>query len=126
MARTLLTPQLINPQNAANLTAFNVTTVAAAGVAPAGTGTGNGVQFFCSPGQTLLLVSLGSTPSTPTIAAGAVSAAFTLNPLVVNDLSILGSFYSAMFLPGGGQLVGVDFSSITNVKCVALQLAGIY
>jgi hypothetical protein len=30
-----------------------------------------------------------------------------------------------MFL-AGTQNVGVDFTAVTNIKCVALQLAGIY
>lgn len=125
MARTTLTPVVMAPQAAANLAAFNLTTVAAAGVAPAGTGAGNGVQFYNSPGQTLLLVSVGTTVTTPTIAAGAVSAAVVLTALVASDLATLGPFWSAMFLTGT-QLVGVDFSSITNIKCVAVQIGSVY
>ena len=125
MARTVLTPVLMPPQQASNLNALNLTTIAAAGSAPGGTGTGNGVQFPNSPGQTFLLVSLGSTAATPTIAAGGIAAAVTLNALVINDLSVLGPFWSAMFLAGTVS-VGVDFSAVTSVKCVAIQLAGVY
>jgi hypothetical protein len=125
VARTTLTPVLWTPNSAANLAASNLTTLAAAGVAPAGTGTGNGVQFYNSPGQTFLLVSVGTTATTPTIAAGAVAAAVTLNALAVSALSVLPAFWSAMFL-AGTQNVGVDFSSVTNIKCVAVQMAGIY
>lgn len=125
MARTTLTPVLMSPQQASNLAAFNLTSVAAAGTAPGGTGTGNGVQFYNSPGQTWLLVSVGTTVTTPTIAAGGISAAVTLNALTASALESLGPFWSAMFL-AGTQNVGVDFSSVTNIKCVAVQLAGIY
>lgn len=125
MARTVLTPVLMSPQQASNLAALNLTTIAAAGVAPGGTGIGNGVQFANSPGQTWLLVSVGATATTPTIAVGGVAAAVTLSALAINDLSAIGPFWSAMFLPGT-QLVGVDFSSVTTIKCVAVQLAGIY
>jgi hypothetical protein len=125
MARTTLVPVLMPPQAAANLAALNLTAIAAAGVAPAGTGTGNGVQFPNSPGQTFLLVSVGTTVTTPTIATGAVSAAVTLNALTASVLATLGPFWSAMFL-AGTQLVGVDFSSVTNIKCVAVQLGAVY
>lgn len=126
MARTTLTPVLVSPQNSANLAALDLTALAALGVAPGGTGAGNGVQFYNSPGQTLLVVSLGTTVSTPTIAAGVISAAVALNALTVSHISVLGPFYSAMFLSGGQQMVGVDFSSVTNVLCTAAQLAGIF
>lgn len=126
MARTTLTPVLINPQNSGNLNALDLTALAALGVAPGGTGTGNGVQFFNSPGQTLLVVSLGSTASTPTIAAGVIAAAVTLNALTVNHISVLGNFYSAMFLAGGNDFVGVDFSSVTGVLCTAVQCAPVF
>jgi hypothetical protein len=125
MARTTLTPVILSPQSAANLSAANFTALAAAGTAPAGTGTGNGVQFYNSPGQTLLLVSVGTTVTTPTIAAGAISAAVTLNALTVSTLEVLGAFWSAMFL-AGTQNVAVDFSSITNILCRAVQLGSIY
>lgn len=126
MARTTLTPTVMNPQNAANLAALDLTALAAAGTAPSGTGTGNGVQFYNSPGQTWLVVSLGTTASTPTIAAGAISAAVTLNALTVSHISLLGPFYAAMYLSGTVQLVGVDFSSITNVLCAAVQMGSMF
>jgi hypothetical protein len=125
VARTTLTPVILNPQQASNLSAANFTALAAAGTAPAGTGTGNGVQFYNSPGQTLLLVSVGTTATTPTIAAGAISAAVTLSALTVSTLEVLGAFWSAMFLVGT-QNVGVDFSSVTNILCRAVQLGSIY
>lgn len=125
MARTTLAPVLLSPQNAASLSAANLTTLAAAGTAPGGTGTGNGVQFYNSPGQTWLLVSVGATATTPTIAAGYLAAAVTLNALTINDLAAIGPFYSAMFLTGTTD-AGVDFSSVTSIKCVAIQLAGIF
>lgn len=125
MARATLVPVVMAAQNAANLASLNLTTAAAAGTAPSGTGTGNGVQFPNSPGQTFLLVSVGGTATTPTIAVGAVSAAVTLTALTINDLSVIGPFWSAMFLTGT-VTVGVDFSSVTSIKCVAIQLAGVY
>jgi hypothetical protein len=124
VTRLTLTPVVLTPNNAANLAAANFTALAAAGHAPSGTGTGNGVQFPFSPGQTFLLVSVGSTATTPTIAAGLISAAVTLNALAVSALAVLPSFYSAMLMANG--MVGVDFSSVTGVLCTAIQLAGVY
>jgi hypothetical protein len=126
VARVTLSPVTLNPQQASNLAAQNLTSLAAAGIAPSGTGAGNGVQFFNSPGQTLLLVSVGTTATTPTIVAGTVSAAVVLTALTVSTLEVLGPFYAAMFLSLTTQMVAVDFSSITNILCTAVQLAGIY
>ncbi|MGA2412703.1 MAG: hypothetical protein ABSG46_20260 [Candidatus Binataceae bacterium] len=126
MARTILTPTLLT----ADSTAANLNTLATAGVAPGGTGAGNGVQFTNVPGQTFLLVQLGTTASTLTVNIGATlfglaATAFSVGPLTVSTLSLLGPFHSALDQAGTSQ-VAVDFSSVTNVLCVVLQASGVY
>jgi hypothetical protein len=132
MARVTLTPLILPAQNALNLAAANLTTLAAAGVAP-GVGAGNGVQFTNFPGQTVLLVSTAGTPTTPTIVIGATlygqaATGVAMTALAATALSLLGPFYSVaeLQLAGTSGLSAVDFSSATAVLCVALQLSGVY
>jgi hypothetical protein len=132
MARTGLTPVILAAQNASNLLPANFTTLASGGTAPGSTGAGNGVQFTNFPGQTLLLISVGATACTATIAVGATlygqPAAGFVVPLVLSSLNVLGPFYSAaeINLIGTSGLIGVDFSSVTAILCAAVQLAGVY
>jgi hypothetical protein len=131
VARTSLTPVILQPQSASNLTPANLTTLASGGTAPGGTGAGNGVQFVNYPGQTFLLVSMGSTASTATVAIGATlygqPAAGVPVPLTISALNLLGPFYSAaeQALIGTSGLIGIDFSSVTAVLCAVLQFAGV-
>jgi hypothetical protein len=126
MARTTLTPTLLTADQAA----ANLTALAAAGVAPGGTGAGNGVLFTnYGPGQTLLLVSVGSTATTFTVAVGSTlfNQAATGFSVVgtVSALNLLGPFHSALDQQGTSQ-VAVDFSNVTSVLCAVLQLSGVY
>jgi hypothetical protein len=130
MARVSLVPTIIQAQSASVLTPANLTTLASAGTAP-GVGAGNGVQFTNFPGQTVLLVSVGATPSTATIVIGPTlygqAATGIAVPLVISVLNMLGPFYSAaeLVLIGTSGVTAVDFSSATAVLCAAIQLAGV-
>jgi hypothetical protein len=134
MARTLLSAQLVQPQSSSNLAALNLTTLAAAGVAPAGTGAGNGVQFTNYPGQTTLLVSTSGTATTPTIVIGSTlygqaATGIVMTALATTALSLLGPFYSVEQIPPGGPqipgIIAIDFSSVTGVLCLVLQNVGV-
>jgi hypothetical protein len=132
MARVSLTPVIVPAASATNLTGVNLTAAAAAGVAPGGVGSGNGVQFTNFPGQTFLIVSVGLTATTPTVVIGATlygqaSTGIVMSALTVSALSLLGPFFSAGNLqgPGVAGLAAVDFSSVTTILCTALQLSGV-
>jgi hypothetical protein len=126
MARVQLTPIT----QGADSIATNLTAAGAAGVAPGGAGAGNGVQFTNFPGQTILLVSVGTTPTTLTVVIGSTlfgvaATGFPVGPLTASAISIVGPFHTALDQPGT-QLVAVDFSAVTNILCVAVQLAGVF
>jgi hypothetical protein len=132
MARTTLTPTILQAPNSANLTAANLTALAAAGTAP-GVGAGNGVQFVNYPSQTFLLVSVGATATTPTVAVGATlygqaSAGIVMNALTVTTVTLLGPFYSSIefLVPGTSGVIGVDFSSATSILCACIQFTGVF
>jgi len=130
MARATINPTIFGAQTALNLAAQNITALAAAGTAP-GVGAGNGVQFMNFPGQTLLLVSVGVTVTTPTIAIGTTlygqaSAGIVMSALTASALSIIGPFFSVeeLQLAGTSGLIAVDFSSATSILCSVIQLGG--
>ncbi|MHB1956711.1 MAG: hypothetical protein ACYCOU_23550 [Sulfobacillus sp.] len=126
MARVLLTPSML----AADSSAANLTALAAGGVAPGGVGAGNGVQFTNYPGQTFLLISVGTTVTTLTVVIGATlfgqaATSFSVGPLTASTLALVGPFHSALDQVGTSQ-VAVDFSSVTNILCAVLQASGVY
>jgi hypothetical protein len=129
MARVTLTPLIQTADQTA--LALSAATFTASGVAPGGTGAGNGVQFTnYGPGQTLLYVQLGSTASTLTVQIGSTlfnqgATGFTVGPLTASTVSMVGPFHSALDQQGTSQ-VAVDFSSVTNCLVIAVQLAGVY
>jgi hypothetical protein len=125
MARTLLTATLLTPDSAA----ANLTAIAAAGTAPSASGAGNGVTLPNYPGQSFLLVSVGTTATTATVQIGTTefgqgATGFSV-ALTVSALNLLGPFHTAMDQVGG-ILVAVDFNNTTAVLCAALQALGVY
>jgi hypothetical protein len=128
MARVILAPQILQANGQFTLTG-------AAGVAPGGSGAGNGVQFTNFPGQTFLLVINGATLASGqiTVAVGATIlgeafAAYNIGVstgIPVSTQWLLGPFPSAFDQPATNQ-IGVDFAtSVAALTCIALQLAGI-
>jgi hypothetical protein len=131
VARSVITPTLLTADSTfENLTGLVASANGTTAVTPT-SGAGNGVLFTnYGPGSSLLLVGLGTTATTLTVVIGTTlfgnsATSFSVGPLTISTLSIVGPFHSALD-QGGTSQVAVDFSSATNVICAVLQLAGVY
>jgi hypothetical protein len=130
VARTSITPVVLNSDNAvSNLTSLLTTAGNSKALVP-GSGAGNGIVFTNIPGQIFLGISLGSTASTATVQVGmnslpGLSATTYTVTIPTSAISWFAGFHSVVNQPGSLQ-VQIDFSSVTNLVVALFQQPLVY